>query len=318
MSFSGNVKEELARNTIKARHCQIAEIAGMLSCLGKTHRENKNLSIELETENINLAKRYYELVKAAFALQPAIAIQQSQHLNKNRMYAVTLTEQEDGLNLLDALKASLDDQSEKGFSVSDLLLNKSCCKRAYIRGVFLAAGSMTDPEKGYHFEVVFRREGNAAQFIEQLRFFGIEGKLTTRKGNLLVYIKEGAQIVDALNVMEAHNALMELENIRILKEVRNSVNRKVNCETANINKTVHAAVKQIEDITYIREKMGLEALSPALEAVARLRIEYPEAPLKELGDMLNPPVGKSGVNHRLRKLSEIAQELKDNGGKEGL
>lgn len=317
MSFSGNVKEELSRSAVKARHCQIAEIAGMLSCLGKVKREEEGIVIVLETENITLAKRYYALVKDAFMSQPSIFIRQSQHLYKNRMYTVELIEKEKGLSLLEALKVQKeDDWSERGFLVSDMLLNKSCCKRAYIRGVFLAAGSMTDPEKGYHFEVVFKREKNAAMFIEQLKFFGIEGKMTTRKGNLVVYIKEGSQIVDALNVMEAHSALMELENIRILKEVRNSVNRKVNCETANINKTVHAAVKQIEDIEYIREHRGLDSLNPALEAVARLRLEYPDVALKELGNMLNPPVGKSGVNHRLRKLSEIASELRENGGKD--
>ena len=174
----------------------------------------------------------------------------------------------------------------------------------------MATGSITDPEKGYHFEVVCNQEKKAEQLVEQLAFFGIEAKTTTRKNHLVVYIKEGAQIVDALNVMEAHNALMELENIRILKEVRNSVNRKVNCETANINKTVNAAVKQIEDIELIKERMGLDELSPALLQVAELRLMYPEAPLKDLGEMLNPPVGKSGVNHRLRKLSEIAKELR--------
>ena len=124
------------------------------------------------------------------------------------------------------------------------------------------------------------------------------------------YVKEGAQIVDILAVMEANVALMDLENIRILKEMRNSVNRKVNCETANINKTVNAAVKQVEDIRLIERKAGFESLSEGLEEIARLRLQYPEATLKELGMMLNPQVGKSGVNHRLRKLSMIAEELR--------
>ena len=128
----------------------------------------------------------------------------------------------------------------------------------------------------------------------------------------MVYIKEGSGIVDILNVMEAHIALMELENVRILKEVRNSVNRKVNCETANLNKTISAAVKQIEDIEYIRDNYGLSKLSESLEEMARLRLDNPDASLKELGDMLSPPVGKSGVNHRLRKICEIAEDLRGN------
>ena len=135
----------------------------------------------------------------------------------------------------------------------------------------------------------------------------------------MVYLKEGEQIVDALNVMGAHVALMNLENVRVLKDVRNSVNRQVNCETANLNKTVSAAVKQIEDIEYIRDTVGLDSLSEGLQQMAELRIRYPDTPLKNLGEMLVPPVGKSGVNHRLRKISETAWELRQNsisrGGK---
>ena len=132
-----------------------------------------------------------------------------------------------------------------------------------------------------------------------------------RKKNHIVYIKEGAQIVDMLNVMEAHVALMNFENIRIVKEMRNSVNRQVNCETANLNKTVSAAVKQIEDIQFIKATIGFDQLPESLTEIAKLRLEQPSATLKELGQMLTPSVGKSGVNHRLRKLSLIAEELRE-------
>ena len=142
--------------------------------------------------------------------------------------------------------------------------------------------------------------------------FQIDAKIVLRKKSYVVYVKEGAQTVDMLAVMEANVALMDLENIRILKEMRNSVNRKVNCETANINKTVNAAVKQMEDIKLVRQKIGFEQLNEGLAQVAELRMQYPEATLKELGMMLSPQVGKSGVNHRLRKLSEIAEELRTN------
>ena len=141
--------------------------------------------------------------------------------------------------------------------------------------------------------------------------FDIEAKVTRRKKNQIVYIKEGAQIVDILNVMEAHVALMNFENIRILKDMRNSVNRQVNCETANLNKTVSAAVKQIEDIQYIKATIGFDQLPEGLIEIAKLRLEQPESTLKELGQMLTPCVGKSGVNHRLRKLSLIAEELRE-------
>lgn len=313
MSFSGNTKEELSRLQSKARHCQIAEIAGILCCLGKIYIEDDAMKVKLETENVVLARRLFELVKKAFRYSPEVQIRRNNFLNRNRIYTVCMKDESVAESLLMALKIPF---RENGFEeksewlVSEMLLQKSCCKRAYVRGVFLAVGSMTDPEKGYHFECVFVNHRKANQFLEQIAFFGIEGKSIERKGHVVVYIKEGALIVDVLNVMEAHNALMELENVRILKEVRNSVNRKVNCETANINKTVSAAVKQMEDIMYIRDHVGLESLSPALFQVAERRLAFPEAPLKELGEMLNPPVGKSGVNHRLRKLSQIAEELR--------
>ncbi len=195
--------------------------------------------------------------------------------------------------------------------VDEELLQENCCVRAYIRGAFLSSGSIADPEKGYHFEIVTSCKKKANQLISKLEIFGIEAKSIERKGHIVVYIKEGSQIVDVLNVMEAHNALMELENIRIVKELRNSVNRQVNCETANINKTVNAAVKQVEDIKYIQSRIGLDELPIQLREAAILRLEYPEAPLKELANLMNPPVGKSGINHRLRKLCQIAEELRD-------
>ena len=187
-------------------------------------------------------------------------------------------------------------------------LEKSCCRRAFLRGAFLCAGSVSDPEKGYHLEFVCSKEAKARQLRQVIQGFDIEAKIVLRKKYYVVYIKEGAGIVDLLNVMGAHVALMDLENLRILKEMRNSINRRVNCETANITKTVNAANRQIEDILFLRDHYGLQKLPPALRDMALARLEYPDAPLKELGQRLEPPVGKSGVNHRLRKLSELAEK----------
>ena len=200
--------------------------------------------------------------------------------------------------------------------VDMLLVQQNCCKRAFIRGAFLASGSISDPEKGYHFEIVCPDVRKAEQLQVVIRSFSVDAKIVQRKKSYVVYVKEGAQIVDMLAVMEANVALMDLENIRILKEMRNSVNRKVNCETANINKTVNAAVKQIEDIRLIQQRMGFEQLNEGLAQIAELRMQYPEATLKELGMMLSPQVGKSGVNHRLRKLSAMADELREKQGGE--
>lgn len=191
--------------------------------------------------------------------------------------------------------------------------NRDCSdfeKRERIREAFIQSGSISDPEKFYHLEIVFAEASEAAELKKLLEDFGLEGKIVERKGHFVVYLKEGAQIADMLRIMEASLALMEFENIRIVKEMRNSINRQVNCEAANLGKTISAAVKQIEDIKYICSCVGLENLPAGLAETAKKRLEYPEAPLKELGELMDPPLGKSGVNHRLKKLSELAENLR--------
>ena len=190
-------------------------------------------------------------------------------------------------------------------------MEKLCCKRAFVRGAFLSSGSITDPNKGYHFEIVCKTREQADYLMNLINDeFDVRSKVVERKEHYVLYVKEGEEIVEMLNVMEAFVSLMNLENVRIMKEMRNSINRKVNCETANINKTVNAAVKQLADIELIRDRMGFDKLPAPLRAMAELRLEYPEATLKELGELMEPPVGKSGINHRLRKLSELADKLR--------
>ena len=235
------------------------------------------------------------------------------HLRKNHVYTVTVGNHEDALRVLQATKL-IGPDGEIGENLSvirNVVTQQACCRRAFIRGAFLAAGSISDPEKFYHFEIVCAAEAKAEQLREIMSTFQLDAKIVKRKKYYVVYIKEGSQIVDVLNVMEAPVSLMELENIRILKEMRNCVNRQVNCETANINKTVAASVKQIRDIEYIRDTIGFESLPENLEQVAQARLLKPDATLKELGEALEPPVGKSGVNHRLRRLSELAEKLRE-------
>ena len=195
-------------------------------------------------------------------------------------------------------------------TIDRVLVSKSCCKQAFIRGAFIARGSVTNPERGYHFEIACDNIELALLLIDIIKDFEVEAKLIERKKAYVVYIKDGSMIVDLLNVMGAHESLMDMENVRILKDVRNRVNRKVNCETANLNKTVNAAVKQIEDIQYIEKTKGLKYLPDGLRQIAEIRLEEPEMSLNDLGQKLTPPLGKSGVNHRLRKISEIAGELR--------
>lgn len=314
MSFSRDVKEELSHSIPSARHCQLAEISAILSMCGIIRiSENDRIEIEVRTENSAVARKFHALIRRCFQICPEVLIRSHSNNHRVHTYIQMIGVHEDALRILRATKLmNREGDIEEHLSILDsVLIQHSCCKRAFIRGCFLATGSITEPEKAYHFEIVCNDMGKAEQVRDLLNFFELDAKIVERKRYYVVYIKEGAHIVDALNVMEAHISLMNLENVRILKDMRNSVNRRVNCETANINKTVSAAVKQVEDIKYIRDHMGFGNLSEGLRQMAELRLAEPELPLKDLGQRLNPPVGKSGVNHRLRKLSNIANELRE-------
>ncbi len=295
MSFSGDVKKELSVLAGTARHCRIAELSAMICFAGNLSISDGDIRLRLETGNACLKEKYRLLLSLLFSIENV-----SEELTG-----------EDACKVLESVK--IWDRQKGRFRnmemADGLLIQQPCCKRAFIRGAFLASGSMSDPDKSYHFEIVCNTMKQARQLQSVISSFEVDARIVPRKKNQIVYVKEGAHIVDLLNIMEAHVSLMNLENVRIVKEMRNFVNRQVNCETANINKSVNAAVRQIEDICYIRDKKGLESLPDHLKEVALLRLEYPDVSLKELGTYLNPPVGKSGVNHRLRRISEIAEEM---------
>ena len=315
MSFSGKVKEELAGQFSPARHCQVAEMAALLCGCG--HVENLpdgNRKLWIQTENEAVARKSFTILRKTFNIETAIVIREGSHLKRGRVYLVEVTDPARAEEVLQGTKLSVDNKTGLLEMDNSLVVQMSCCKRAFIRGTFLSSGSISDPEKGYHFEIVCPDKRKAEQLQGIIRSFHVEAKIVVRKKSYVVYVKEGAQIVDMLAVMEANVALMNLENIRILKEMRNTVNRKVNCEAANINKTVSAAVKQIDDIRYIEETKGLDKLPEGLKDMALTRLTYPEASLKELGALLQNPVGKSGVNHRLRNLSEMAEEIRAKQG----
>ena len=316
MSFSGNVKEELSHHLGSARHCRIAETAAIISSCGGVMIDSRGrYSLKIHTENLSVARKCFTLLTKTFNIRTDIAIR-TNRMKGSVSYYIVVKEHDAALRILQATK--LIDQygevEEELSVVRNIVIQETCCKRAFIRGAFLASGSMSDPEKSYHFEIVCATREKAEQIQKIMKCFELDGKIVLRKKSFVVYLKEGSQIADVLNVMEAHVALMEFENVRILKDMRNTVNRKVNCETANINKTVSAAVKQIDDIRYIQETKGLDKLPEGLKDMALTRLTYPEASLKELGSLLTPPVGKSGVNHRLRKLSEMAEELRAKQG----
>ena len=312
MSFSGNVKEELAKNISSARHCCIAELAAFIGMCGTVviNRFDR-CSVKIHTENLLVARKVFTLIEKTFNIKTDISGRRN--ISKQTVsYSVVVKQHEDALRILQATKYLDDYQSsaEELHAVNPLIVQQMCCRRAFLRGAFQASGSMSDPSKSYHFEIVCSSQMMAEQIRDLICGFSMDAKIVQRKKSYVVYLKEGSQIVDILNIMEAHVALMALENVRILKEMRNSVNRKVNCETANINKTVSAAVKQVEDITYLRDTIGFDHLPENLVEAAYARLDHQEATLKELGEALDPPVGKSGINHRLRRLSELADKVR--------
>lgn len=305
MSFSNTMKSDLCRVTPEHKCCLLSELTAMFKVNGVVYEENNCTSImKLTTENVNVAKRMYSLIKDSFNVQPGVVIRKSKKLKEHNIFIVSLN--------INTCSSSESTSNKQG--LVDLLRNRGqlksqCCKKAYLRGVFLGAGSITNPNNCYHVEIVTKDYHLAQNIKSLLKRFHINAKATKRKNNYIVYIKEVDQICDFLNIIGAHKAMLDLENIRILKEMRNSVNRIVNCETANLSKVVDASLRHINSIKYLKEISELDKLPKSLREIAYLRLEYPDSSLKELGLMLEPSIGKSGVNHRLKKIDQIAEEL---------
>lgn len=313
MSFSSEVKEELSRRISEQRHCNLAELSAIIGICGQVSiSEDDQYQLILHTENVAVARKYFTLLKKTFNIEAEVRIRKNAYMKKVTMYRVIVACHEDTMNILQATKY-IDDNMEIVEDVcktNRVLLQEECCRQAYIRGIFLTAGSVCDPEKSYHLEMIFANESCARQVQELIAGFGLEARSVNRKNYIVVYLKDALQITELLDQMGAGASIMSFEGVRMRREISNNINRQVNCETANLSKTVQAAMKQIEDIRYIETQTGFGQLSKGLKEIAVLRLQYQDASLKELGQMLEPPVGKSGVNHRLHKLSEIAEELR--------
>ena len=338
MSFSGEVKEELMKHTPPARHCQLAELASILHFCGShtaaegsnnlQNEEKKSIfngeKLLIQAENEAVIRKCFTLLKKTFNINTSVNEKRVGKSGKAgagtgakpRAYEIELTDPSQIKQVLQATKF-MDGEGhlrDMKAPVSAILIKNSCCQRAFLRGAFLASGSMSDPGKSYHLEIVCTNLFQAEQIQSILLAFEVEARIVQRKKYQVVYMKDGTGISDFLNIVEAHVSLMNFENFRIVKEMRNSVNRRVNCETANIGKTVSASTRQAEDILLLQQKYGFENLPESLREMAEVRLAYPDAPLRELGEYLDPPVGKSGVNNRLRKLSELADKVRSQQG----
>ncbi|WP_010251502.1 DNA-binding protein WhiA [Acetivibrio cellulolyticus] len=315
MSFSSSVKNELCRSDANGRCCMLSELAAAIRISGLIKAISPNeVYLKITTENAAFARRVFSLLKVLYGVNAEISVRRSKKLKKHVLYILVLTSSIGLMKILNDINITNINASKVGYLPYELDKKKRCCKKAYLKGAFLAAGSMSDPEKTYHLEIISHQNALAKEVNDLIAFFNLNAKVIKRKGYYVVYLKEGENIVDFLNIIGAHGALLELENVRIIKEMRNNVNRIVNCETANLQKTVDASIRQVDNIKYIRDNLGFDNLPENLRQIAELRLEYSDASLKELGEMLSPPLGKSGVNHRLRKLDEIAENTRSMKG----
>lgn len=303
MSFSTEVKNELARLEPHDVNCDKAELLALLRMSGAIVLRGMKIGIHFSTENAALARRVLQLLKSNYQVQTEVLITRSRRLKKNNRYQVQVVpslQVNTALTELQLLSVESD--------LKNPLLASHAARKNYLRGAFLGGGSVSRPNSDYHLELVTGNEVFAQTIIKVMQGFSLKAKITDRKNDYIVYLKDGESIVKFLNVIGAHTAMMELENARIIKDMRNNVNRVVNCETANLGKVVKAALRQVNCIKFIESKMNLSELPESLLFIANLRLEYPEASLNELVDHANG-LGKSGINHRLKKLQELALSL---------
>ena len=308
MSFSSTIKSNLSKITYDSKCCQRAELSAIIRTSGAISlRGFSDVDITIRTENASVARLVFTLFKKIYNLHTELIIRKGSGVKKGNVYEIFIENTQK--ILLDLGIVTNDDIFMINNTVPKKLLDNDCCPRAYIRGAFLGCGSVLNPESGYHLEFSMHSRNFAEDFVKLLDSYELKAKVIARKSNYIVYIKDSEKIVDILNVIGAHKALFDFENVRIIKGMRNSVNRIVNCETANLSKTVNASYNQIENIKLLDELVGISNLPDALKELAYLRLENEEMSLKELGEIANPPIGKSGVNHRFKKMEKLIQEI---------
>lgn len=309
MSFAARTKKELTMIE-SASCCEKAELSALMRMNGSVQLfSNRKIILDISTENAAIARRIYTLVKTSLQVYMELLVRKKMHLKKNNVYIVRISTR------VQEILRDLYIVSEGFFfteGINKQIIKNNCCKRAYLRGVFMAGGSISNPESSsYHLEIPSMYEEHCRALVELANEFQLNARFIERKKGFVLYIKEGEKIIEFLNIIGAHQALFKFEDVRIIRDMRNSVNRIVNCETANLNKTIGAAVKQIENIRFIEKRMGLDKLPNKLREVVEIRLAHPDMSLKEVGELLKGKVSKSGVNHRLRKINALAERLRN-------
>ena len=312
MSFSVEVKNELARVTGDRECCHVAELASLMR-MGGTMLigGNKSIGVNFTTENPAVARKVLTLIKKGFHLRTEVVVSRGRRLKKTNSYAVRVAPSQAVAQLL--VRLGIMQGDSLNISQDTGVLKKSCCRRSYLRGAFLGGGSVNKPAGDYHLELVTGNQDFAKTLVRIMRAFRLSARMTDRKNDYIVYLKDGDTIISFLNIIGAHQALMDFESVRVIKDMRNQVNRLVNCETANLQKTVNAALRQVESIQHIARTTGLHNLPASLREAAEVRLSHPEATLSELVEALDGRISKSGMNHRLRKLEQLAADMTQEG-----
>lgn len=285
-----------------------AELMALIRMNGSLSIENHHFVLSVQTENPATARRIYKLLKQFYHVESELMVRRKMKLKKNNLYIVKLrNDSERVLNDLDILN---------GFQIKQTVpvdfLDNDLKVRSYLRGAFLATGSVNNPETGrYHLEIYSLYEEHNDTICEMMNRYHLNARKTERRSGYITYLKEAEKIADFLSLIGATNSMLKFEDIRIVRDMRNSVNRIVNCENANLNKVADAANKQIENINYLDAHLGLDKLPEKLQEVAQVRVAHPELSLKELGELVpGGPISKSGINHRLRKINELANKMR--------
>lgn len=310
VSYASDVKKELTSLPVHPEHAK-AELAAFLRMNGVLSLHDHQFSLDITTENPAIARRIFSLIKTAYGIEPLLIVSKKMKLKKNYQYLVRLQKQVH--EILTDLEI-FDSNNGLITGIPEKIMSSEQRAMSYLRGAFLASGSVNNPETSrYHLEIYSLYENHNQDLLKLMNnFFYLNAKETRRRSGYIVYLKEAEKIGDFLHVVGAVNAMLAFEDLRIMRDMRNSVNRLVNCDTANLKKTANAAAKQVEDIQLIEEKFGLENLPEKLTVLARFRLTHPELSLKEVAAQVpDGPISKSGVNHRFQKIREIAKQLKE-------
>lgn len=308
MSFASEIKKELTK--IEADPCCAeSELAALIRMNGALSLSKQEYVLDVQTENAAIARRIYTLIKMLYQYPVELLVRKKMKLKKNNVYIVRMKE---GVKTVLADLDILTENFTFNRRISSKFTRKSCCRRAYLRGAFLAGGSVNNPEtSSYHLEIFNFYEEHNESVCELMNTADLHARQLERKKGFICYIKEAEKITEFLNLMGAHQALFKFEDVRIVRDMRNSVNRLVNCETANLNKTIGAAYRQVENIKFIESTVGLEALPEKLQEIAKLRVLHQDVTLKELGELVSTgAISKSGINHRLKKIDNFAENLR--------